>query len=157
MHHKKFISTVLASIIVVSQAGIARATDPAADAVMSPVSKGQVVPYTGVLLSPAAVATIVAETMSYPDRIKAEVDKAVATQKANCDFSAAEVQARNNADKKIAQAQADENAKRIQMLNDALKKEQQDKPNVVLWAGLGAAGGIAVTVLTAFAVVKATK
>lgn len=130
-------------------------------AAVSPMKKGQPAPFTGVLLSPKAVASVIAELHSVQDRVKLEVDHANAVAAAQCDFKVSETTTRLEADKKVIQAQADEQAKRIAALNDALKKEEDSRPNTPLWVGLGIGGGfvagVAVSVLAVYAVNKASK
>ncbi len=123
--------------------------------------KGQIAPFTGVLLSPRALATVVAELNAIQDRIKIEVDLAVGIAEAQCDFEVAETENRLGTDKRILQAQLNENQKRIAILNEQLKKEEDNRTNAPLWIGLGVGGGfvagVAVTVLVAFAVNSASK
>jgi hypothetical protein len=89
-------------------------------------------------------------------QIQIEVDKAKAIDKANCDFSVAEQKNKLETDKKVLQAGIDAKDKQIQVINDQLKKEQSKVP-ITVWLGLGAAGGVLVTILTTVAVVKLTK
>lgn len=42
-------------------------------------------------------------------------------------------------------------------LQKRLAQSEKDRPNVYLWTGLGVAGGVILTVLTVFAVSKASK
>lgn len=133
----------------------ANETDPGN--VISPMKKGQLASFTGVLLSPQAVATIIAELGSVDEKIKIETDKAVGKCVAESDFNFKEAQSKNLADKKILQASIDEKLNRIQILQDEIKKKEEEKTNPYLWTGIGFAGGVAITVLTAFAISQATK
>jgi len=126
-------------------------------AAISPMKKGQVAPFTGVLLSPKAVAAVIVELNSINDRIKIEVDKTKAEAKAQCDFKVAEIKTTTDADKKILQAQVDEKQKEITVAQDQLKKMEDSKPNVMLWTSLGFVGGVVMTVVTVYAVSQATK
>lgn len=129
-------------------------------AAISPMKKGQVAPFTGVLLSPKAIASVVAEISSVQDRVKVEVDHANALSTAQCDFKVAETTNRLETDKKFIQAQADEQAKQVAILNDQLKKEESSRTNTPLWVSLGITGGfivgVAATVVSVFAVNKVT-
>ena len=126
-------------------------------AALSPMKKGDKAPFTGVLLSPKAVATLIAQMGTLQEQIKIEVDHAVAVNSAQCDFKTSEQKTTSDADKAILQAQLEARKKDIAALDDQLKKEQSSRSNVPLWTGLGAVGGIVVTVLTVFAVSRATK
>ena len=131
--------------------------EPDVGAAISPMKKGDRAPFTGVLLSPKAVATIVAQLDSLQEQIKIEVDRVTAENKARCDFNLAEQQTTCIADKKVLQAQLDARQKDIAVLDDQLKKEQASRANVPLWTGLGFAGGVVVSVLTVFAESRASK
>lgn len=124
---------------------------------ISPMKKGRIAPFTGILLSPKATATIIAELNSFNDRIKLEVDHARAEEKALCEFRVAEQKTNCDADKKVLQAQIDARKKEVDALNEALKKERDSRPNTVLWTGLGFGAGLITTVLTVFAVSQAVK
>lgn len=130
-------------------------------AAISPMKKGQIAPFTGVLLSPKATATIIAQLNTLQDQIKIEVDHARAEEKAKCDFRVNETTNRLETDKKILQAQVDEKGKQVVILNDALKQAEANRPNTPLWVGLGTGAGLVVgiglTVLTVYAVNQASK
>jgi len=124
---------------------------------ISPMRKDQKAPFTGVLLSPAAVADIIVEIQSMEENIHIEVSNAVQKQLAECDKKVSDVKTQLGADKKILQAEIEEKNKSIFILNDQLKKEKDAQTSPVIWAGIGTLGGIVVTLLTVFAVSKATK
>ena len=126
-------------------------------AAVSPMKKGQIAPFTGVLLSPKAVATIIAELDAVPQKVKIEVDKARGEEKAQCDFKVNEVKANAASDKKVADAKLEENAKRLKALEDQIKKEENSRPNLGVWVGVGFVGGVIVTAATSYIIVKATK
>lgn len=122
-------------------------------AVISPLKKGQVAPFTGVLLSPTAAASIIAEIKNADARVAIEVEKAKKDAAAKCAFDVKETEARCTADKKILQAGIESRDTKIKILEDKVGSA----PNPLLWASLGAAGGIALTTLTVFIVTSATK
>lgn len=157
---KKRVSCIISSILIASQlsfAGIASA-DPVSlpkppdalpgevdvGAAISPMHKGQLAPFTGVLLSPRALAQIVATLNSTKDEIKIEVEKARAEESATCTFQKAELTTKFNADKGILQAHVDEQEKRIAILNEQIKSQQSTSDHVPLWVGLGAGVGFVV-------------
>lgn len=125
-------------------------------AAISPMKKGQVAPFTGILLSPKATATIIAQLNTMQDQIKIEVDHARAEEKARCDFRVAETENRLETDKKILQAQVDEKTKTNALLTDQLKKAEESRPNLPLWVGLGTGVGLVVGVGVSALAVYAT-
>lgn len=124
---------------------------------ISPMRKGQTAPFTGVLLSPFAAATVITELGTIDEKIKIEVDNAVGKCNADCEFNFKEAQSRCATDKTVLQASIDANVKRIKILEEEIKKKEAEQTNPYLWTGIGFAGGVAITVLTAFAISQATK
>ena len=169
MDTKKFISTILiASQLFVSLPASADVTtippppppvpgEVDVGAAISPMKKGQTAPFTGVLLSPKATATIVAQLNLMQEQIKIEVDHARGEERAKCDFNTAELRTRLETDKVILQAQIDEHNKRIDILTDQLKKEESSRPSAGTWFGIGGLAGVGLTILTVFAIGKATR
>ena len=130
-------------------------------AAISPMKKNQIAPFTGVLMSPKAVATLIAEFNNLPAKLKLETDKARAEEKAKLDFSVSEVTIRSTADKKILEAQLEERDKRIVVLTDQVSRTSQNGSNTATWVsvgtGVGFILGIVLTTATVFAVNKAAK
>lgn len=115
--------------------------------IIAPVSKGGVVPFDGVLLSPESVAQIIVDKETAAAQAELDKKKAVEECQAN---AVKDVQTEENArtaDNKANLAQIEALQKSNTQLNDALKKEIASRPNVLLWAGGGAIAGIAATVL----------
>jgi hypothetical protein len=131
--------------------------EPDLGAAISPIKKGYPAPFTGVLLSPKAIATIIAELNSINGRIKIETDRVRGECLANCDFKVNEVKIKAEADAKIGAAHlkfaTDENL----VLQARLKKVEESRPNLMLWTGGGVVGGVALTILTVFAVSQASR
>jgi len=127
---------------------------------ISPMRKGQRAPFTGVLLSPEASANIIVEFETFRERIQLDVNKAIMQEQADCKKKTLDLEASSTADKKILQANIDEKGRTISNLNLEVKKLKDEKAAVwapTTWIGFGAAGGILLTVLTAFAISKATE
>lgn len=122
-------------------------------AVISPMRKGQVASFTGLLLSPAAIASIIVDYKEAEAKVAIEVEKAVGNVTAKYDFDAKEALAATIADKKIMQANIDQKTARIKSLESAAV----DPPSRTLWAGLGAIGGVTFAILTFFVVVQVAK
>lgn len=130
-------------------------------AAISPMKKNQTAPFTGVLMSPKAVATLIAEFNNLDAKIKIETDKVRSEEKAKGEFSFSELTIRSGADKKIFEAQLEERDKRIAILVDQVSRSDSNKSNPATWAavgtGVGFLLGILLTTATVFAVNKASK
>ena len=116
--------------------------------VITPVTKGQPSPFSGVLLTPEAVAKVIADAQDCPKRTKVEVDHAVAVQKANDDKALADAQADATRDKAVVQADADAKAAQIKTLTDALQKSESARGNTWLYVGGGVIAGALLAVGT---------
>jgi len=148
---KRFISSLLV-ISVLATAVPAFADDtPIGPPVVAPLDKGAIAPFTGVLLSPPAIAQIIAERDSVAARIAAAVYHQSQVDDANRRFDIDSLMSTCTADKSILQAQVDDGKRQVVILNDQLKKSTSGPP-ATLWIGLGAVAGVALTVLTVFAV-----
>ncbi len=125
-------------------------------AAISPMRRGQLAVFTGVLLSPLAVATVVAELNSIQERINLEIDRTEAVERASCQFKLDEAKNAHETDKKIFFAQIEAKDKYIITLNDVIKENESNTPNTPLWVGLGIGAGflagVAATVVTVYAV-----
>jgi len=126
-------------------------------AALSPMKKGQFSPFTGVLLSPLAVATLIAELNAREEEIKIEVNKVKAEAEANYTYEKNIMATQCMADKKILQANVDAKQQQIKSFDAAVKAELESRPNPAFWAVLGAAAGIVVTTAAASAIVAAAK
>lgn len=127
---------------------------------MSPMKKKQRAPFTGVLLSPSAVANIIVEYETIEERIHVEVMKTISESKADCEKQLTDKKIKHEADKKIMQASINSKDLMIKSLDAEVKRlndEKNAKWHPGAWIGIGAASGIALTVLTAFAISKATQ
>jgi len=168
---KKFIASFLIALML-ARAPIAAADVPVLPAVpqltlnepdvglaVSPIKKGQVAPFTGVLLSPQASATITVQASTFSQTLAIAVDKQKDDDKAECDYQTGELSSQCSTDKKILQAKVDDLVKVNKVLNDEVNKNvgQSLLSNPYLWGGTGFVGGIALTVLTVFALSKASK
>lgn len=130
------------------------------NAQISPMSKGRVAPFTGVLFSTKATAVVISEIESVNDKIKIEIDKAVSDLTAKNQFQVSELENRCATEKSISQAEINSKIARINQLTDELKtarKEAADSPSRLLWAGIGVAAGAATAILITFAVNQASK
>lgn len=130
-------------------------TAPTPPPVIAPLNKGQPSPFTGVLFSPEAVAAAIAQH----DTAAAAAQLAVQHQKelddAAMKYALDSAATTCTTDKNILTAQLTDAQKQNKILQDQLK-QNTGGPGAPVWIGIGAVGGIVVTVLTVFAVSKAT-
>lgn len=120
---------------------------------ISPMKKKQIAPFTGVLLSPAAVAAVITDYKTAEQKTEIEVKKAVGLIEAKRAFDVSEIKASSEADKKIMKASLDEKTARIKILEDQVA----NVPSRTTWAGIGFVGGVIFSALTAFVVVQIVK
>ena len=157
---KKLVACLAAISLAAAQVP-ARADDTAVPApqpspVISPLNKAQPAPFTGVLLSPEAVAQIVAEKDSTLARIGLAVQHQAEIDADQLTLQTQTLQTTCNADKTVLQAQLTDAQKQNQLLMQQLQKNTGG-PGAPVWIGLGFAGGVVVTTLVVFAVSRATK
>jgi hypothetical protein len=154
---KRAISSLLV-VAMMASAMPAMADDPVPTPapVVTPLNKSQPAPYTGVLLSPEAVAQVVTDKDAATVNLNLAVQHQSALDGAQLKFETDRLTTTCTADKKILQAQVDDNMRQINILNEQLKK-QSSGPGAGVWIGVGTVGGVVLTVLTVFAVNRATK
>lgn len=120
--------------------------------VITPITKGAPAPYTGVLLTPEAVAKIVAEAKDCPKRVQVEADKARDEEKARGDKALADASADAKRDRTVLQAGIEQRDGMIKDLTTRLEKSEQARSNTWLFVGGGVLAGAALTILTVVAV-----
>ena len=122
-------------------------------AALSPLKKFQLSPFTGVLLSPLAVANLIAELNAKSEEIKIEVDKAKSEAKVKFEYEKSILQNSCVADKRVIEANLISQQKQVASLDAALRAEIESRPSPIGWAILGLAAGVVVTTATASAIV----
>jgi hypothetical protein len=123
---------------------------------MTPLNKGTPAPYAGVLLSPPAIASIIADKEAVPETIKIETDKARAEEQAASQFKVSEVEDKAKTDKAILQTQVNDMLKQNNVWQEKAITCENKKDLTVLWLGLGAIGGVATTIASFIIVSKFT-
>lgn len=124
---------------------------------ISPMKKGQTAPFTGLLLSPKAIASIIADIQSRNEEIQIEIQRVIETAEIQHSYEMTVERIRNESDNKLSLNRIQEQRKEIDRLDAALKKEKEDRPNPIVWAAVGVGAGVLVSTLTAAAVVYAVK
>lgn len=164
---RKFISMLLifSSFASASRADVnSTSLFPNNDATISPLKRGQVAPYSGVLFSQPASARIITELNSTKDKIKLEVDKSVSNAIANKQLELNIIGGRYKKDVSDLKAQVTEKTNAIIQLEKALKETEKkinqissSTPDRSTWFMFGFVGGVVLTVGISFAVVYAIK
>lgn len=140
-----------ASVSIVSPPSKASA-EPDVGMTTAPLRKGDKAPFTGVLLSPSAAASIIADIKNHTAIVVMEVDKAKKEAVAQCEFDKKNMKAEHDADTKVMQAQIDDQKTTIARLNSDLKNAEAAMPSRTVWFGAGFVGGIVLTVVTVYGV-----
>ena len=149
---KKFIALLL--LITFLFPTFSYAADPP---VITPLKKGQISPYAGVLFSPEASAYVITELSSFPDRLKIEAEAVAKTSEANKNFKINEIAAQCKTDKEILNASLDTQTKKVLLLEDDIKKLEENTTNKPLIFGVGFLGGAVFTLGTVFVLSYLTK
>ena len=165
---QRFLAALMVAVMLVTSTGTAFAEplnlppvpelvegEPDVGEAISPMKKGQKAPFTGVLLSPAAVAKVLTELKYLQEKIDIEVQREVKTCTAECTFKIETVKIELETDKKILQAKLEAEEKQNKILVDRVKKLEKNQPNVLLWSAGGAVVGVLTTIAIVFAVSSA--
>lgn len=138
--------------------------EPDVGSAVSPMKRGQTAPFTGVLMSPRAVAFLVTELANVDKRVAIERDRAVQELAARDEFKLQELKIRSEADVKILNAQLIERDQRINILTNELKRETTTSSSstpspvwITVGVGAGFFLGVALSGLTVFAVSRAAR
>lgn len=131
--------------------------EPDVGAAVSPMRRMQQAPFTGVLLSPRAIATIIAELNAIQDLVKIETNKVRGEEQAKCTFEKSEIRTAMEADAKVSRAKLDAKVEELKLVQERLKKAEESAPDPLLWSGLGFGAGVLVTVLASVAIVTTVK
>jgi len=131
--------------------------DQTAPAMITPLKKSQIAPFSGILFSPRAAAQVATEISSFPERIRIDVEAAVKASEAKKDYERTELSIQCTADKSRIQAISESNAQRMKAFETELKRVQTASPDRTTWFSLGVTAGVIVTVVTVFAVNQASK
>ena len=130
--------------------------EPDVGEAVSPMKKGQTAPFTGLLFSPAATATIIADIESKRDEIRIEVQKAVSELNVKHNHEMTIARIRNESDSKIDKLRIETQQRDIDRLAADLKKQKEEAANPFVWAAIGVGAGVLLSTLTAAVIVSVT-
>ena len=171
MNRNKIVSGFMAIALTLSSiaAGQQRPTDSASQPTpgsstsssgviaISPLKKGQPAPFSGVLFTPRAAASVATEISTFRERSKIEITAAVASAEARKDFKYNEAAAACSTDKSVLGTTVEAEKSRSILLEKEVQKLKDEMPSRNLWLGAGVLGGATLTLLTVFAVSRAAK
>lgn len=125
--------------------------------VVSPMKQGQKAPFTGLLLSPAAVAKLIVELQHEQEARDIESKKARDTQKALDQLTIDDLNSKVKYVETTRDAAIKSRDEQIKIISKKLEEAEKNRTNPTLWVGLGAAGGVLLSVVTVFAVSRAAQ
>lgn len=123
---------------------LTKPVDPSKDSVTLGIKQGQVAPFTGVLLSPKAVADIIVKQDELKKQAELDKQKALADQKVEDDAKLKEAQTAASVDATACD-------QRIKLRDDNLAKTEKDletarsaQTSPTMWAAIGGVVGVVV-------------
>ena len=119
--------------------------------VITPLKKGYVAPFSGVLFSPSAAASVATEIDSFKERLRIEREAAVSETIAKKDFEIAEITSQSKSEKKILETLLDSERATNKEMQSVLQKNQN---NWIFWIAGGALGGTLISILSVYATQK---
>lgn len=124
---------------------------------ISPMKAGQKAPFSGVLLSPKAVASIISKLKTVEKAKQLAAAEAKETAEEVCKNEKNLLTIRTDTDKEILNARIESNKQVIGIYEKKLQEANESQSDPALLVGLGAAGGIVASILTVLAVSQAMK
>jgi len=124
---------------------------------IAPLDKGQPAPWAGVLLNASAVGSLKFDYENEKEKIDAIVQKAVNDVLITKNAEIEKEKASCTSIIKQKEAEIEEKTEKTNLLEKQNKKLSEDllnSPSAVNWFSIGFAGGMAFTILTAFAVTQ---
>ena len=163
---KKFIATILLTSFITTSAHaqeleLPKVETPEGEAdpgeAISPMKMNQKAPFSGVLLSPKALAVITAKLKSVDSKVKLASEEAKETANEVCRNEKANMTIVSDTDKTILRARIQDNERNLTMYENRIREMNDSHINSGALVGLGVAGGVVASVLTFFAVAQALK
>ena len=124
---------------------------------ISPLKKGQPAPFSGVLFTPRAAASVATEISTFREKSRIELTSAVASAEAKKDFRYDEAVSACKTDKVVLNTTINSERDRSLLLEKEIQKLKQEAPSKTMWLGAGVLGGVTLTLLSVFAVSRVAK
>lgn len=124
---------------------------------ISPMRKNDLAPFSGILFSSKATASVLADIETSDEKIKIEVEKAKRDVTAKMQFQIDEINSKCTTDKNVLDAKVTSRDKRIKELEIIINNTPSSFGSKAVWATAGAGIGIAMTLLVTFAVNQTSK
>lgn len=153
---KRLLSTLLVASMLANPTFAAAEEDRERPPTIAPVNKDQPAPFAGILFTPEAVAKVIAQQDAQAQALKLAVQHQADVDAAQARYQLDSQATTYAADKDVLQAQLDASKQQYALVNEQLKRTTTSTPASV-WIGVGAVGGVVLTVITVFAVSKASK
>lgn len=118
---------------------------------ISPMKIDQRTPFSGVLLSPKALAKVVAELRAIDEKVNLSVKHAVEIETAKCETAIKNKDQNNIANAKVAEERLNLSLNENQILTERLKKLENETDYTWLYITGGAVTGMAMTILSVWA------
>jgi hypothetical protein len=150
-------------ILILFTPSVARGQDTPLDlqeipeAVLTPMEKDDRAPYQGVLLSPDAIANIIAEYRAFGEKLRIELERVQGEADAQKRFEIENLTAMCVADKKILQSEIDNDKRENKILIERQKKLEKANKSVLTWTLVGAGLGVLVTGLGYYGISRLTE
>lgn len=126
--------------------------EPDPGRVIAPIRKGQRTPFTGVVLSPQAVAALVVRLNSWDEEMQLEINRVKAEMMAEMSLRLSQQKSSHDADISVVQANLNSMRGQKGLLEDRLQNEIKNRPSRTVWFSLGVLGGVGLTIGVLFAV-----
>ena len=140
-----------------SSSNVVSSASASGSVAISPLKKGQSAPFSGILFTPRAAASIVAEVNTARERTQIEVAAAVSSAEARKNYAYNEAASRCETDKSVIRISAEAEKKRVVLLEDEVKKLREETPSRGTWLSLGVVGGFLLSSIAIFATTRLTK
>lgn len=121
------------------------------DQFISPVKKGNVVPFSGVLFSPGAAASVASEIDSFPEKLRIEIKAAKDAVAAQKDFEIAELKTHAQTEMQVNQAMLTAERQERKIIEEKTKNAESNKYYYIFG---GIIAGSVLTFLTVFSTQK---
>lgn len=124
---------------------------------VTPLNRGQVAPWSGVLFSNSAAAEVAAMYKTLPEKIKIERNNEKKKCDAECEKSVSDMIARHDRELEVLRARNDTLTSENNRTKELLIKQEKERTNTVIWTGIGFGAGLVITTISFIIVGSVTK